>query len=177
MKLHLGCGRVKLEGWLNVDLDPSKDPERLDDIRSLHTIEDGSCDIIYASHVLEHTGRSEWQDVLKTWVKKLKVGGVLRLAVPDFGAVVQRYSAVGDIKEVTGLVCGGQRDELDYHKIIFDEKRLGQAMQAEGLIDVHRWDWRLTEHSHLDDYSQAYLPHMAKDTGLLMSLNLEGRKC
>ena len=27
-----------------------------------------------------------------------------------------------------------------------------------------------------DDYSQSYLPHMDKENGMLMSLNLEGRK-
>ena len=37
-------------------------------------------------------------------------------------------------------------------------------------------DWRDTEHSELDDFSQSYLPHMDKDNGKLMSLNIEAVK-
>ena len=42
--------------------------------------------------------------------------------------------------------------------------------------EVNYFDWRKTEHSHIDDFSQCYLPHMDKDNGLLMSLNIEAKK-
>jgi hypothetical protein len=45
-----------------------------------------------------------------------------------------------------------------------------------GFSEVRRWDWRNTEHSEVDDYSQAHLPHMDKENGRLMSLNLEAIK-
>ena len=32
------------------------------------------------------------------------------------------------------------------------------------------------KHSDIDDYSQAYIPHMDKDNGTLMSLNVEAIK-
>ena len=38
---------------------------------------------------------------------------------------------------------------------------------------IHQFDWRETEHSIYDDHSQAYLPHMDKDSGVLISLNVE----
>jgi hypothetical protein len=41
---------------------------------------------------------------------------------------------------------------------------------------VSKYDWRDTEHSELDDFSQSYLPHMDKDNGKLMSLNIEAVK-
>ena len=42
-----------------------------------------------------------------------------------------------------------------------------------GLDNVKEWDWRQTEHGQSDDYSQSYLPHMDKENGMLMSLNLQ----
>jgi hypothetical protein len=45
-----------------------------------------------------------------------------------------------------------------------------------GFKEVYLWDWRETEHSHIDDFSQAYLPHMDKENGVLMSLNIEAKK-
>jgi hypothetical protein len=33
--------------------------------------------------------------------------------------------------------------------------------------------WRETEHAHVDDFSQAYIPHMDKENGILISLNIE----
>ena len=40
----------------------------------------------------------------------------------------------------------------------------------------HRYDWRQTLHKDHDDFSQAYVPHMDKEKGLLISLNVEADK-
>ena len=45
-----------------------------------------------------------------------------------------------------------------------------------GFKSVERYNWKDTEHFYVDDYSQAYLPHMDKANGLLMSLNVEATK-
>ena len=42
--------------------------------------------------------------------------------------------------------------------------------------NVKLWDWREVEHSNFDDYSQAYIPHMDKENGTLISLNIECTK-
>jgi len=75
-----------------------------------------------------------------------------------------------------GLVSGGQKTKFDYHKMIFDKRLLTNILRKCGFYDIREWDWRKTDHSNVDDYSQAYLPHMDKENGLLMSLNLEAKK-
>ena len=60
--------------------------------------------------------------------------------------------------------------------MIFDENYLRRDLLASGFREVHRWDWHNTEHRSVDDYSQAYLPHMHKEDGRLVSLNLEAVK-
>ncbi|MCF7976820.1 MAG: methyltransferase domain-containing protein [Chromatiaceae bacterium] len=145
----------------------------------LPSVPDSSVELIYASHVLEHFGRYEYRAVLAEWLRVLQPGGVLRLAVPDFAACAKIYHERGledGLSGLVGLVCGGQRNLLDYHKMIFDEPLLTEALLVVGFSQVQRWDWRETEHAGIDDYSQAYLPHLDKQSGLLMSLNLEAMK-
>jgi len=176
MKLHLGCGNVLLPGWTNVDIDDIPGIDIKDDVTKLDKIKDNSCEIIYASHVLEHFGRNEFESILKLWNKKLKLKGILRLAVPDFEKAIRWYGKTGKIEDVLGQLSGGQKSEFDYHKMVYDKKILTNILEICGFGDIREWDWRDTEHSNFDDYSQSYLPHMEKDTGMLMSLNLEGRK-
>lgn len=177
--LHLGCGTKYIPHWVNIDAEAhsnAQPPDIIDDVRTLASIKDDSAQRIYACHVLEHMDRAAVPDVLATWFRKLAVGGTLRLAVPDFAAVAAYYSRTGDIAAVTGLVCGGQTAPWNYHRVIFDAASLTAALEAAGFVDVRPWDWRCTDHAHVDDYSQAYLPHMRKSSGLLMSLNLEADK-
>ena len=67
-------------------------------------------------------------------------------------------------------------DETIYHRTTYDYKSLSNLLSELGIKDIKRWDWRETSHSEFDDHSQAYFPHMDKDNGVLMSLNVEGVK-
>lgn len=177
-KLHIGCGKVYLppdEGWINCDLFSSVQADIYADMTAL-PFDRESFDLLMASHVLEHCQRNMILATLGHWRSLLKRGGTLRLAVPDFGAVVKRYVKTGNLPEVTGLLYGGQNHPRNVHTMTFDEKTLTEALYKVGFASVRAWDWRSTEHSKYDDYSQAYLPHMDKENGMLMSLNLEAIK-
>lgn len=176
-RLHLGCGVKHIPGWFHVDALDYPHIDHRGPVEDLSFIADGTVGLIYAAHVLEHFGRRTYMDVLREWRRVLAPGGVLRLAVPDFAVAARLYTAgvlPRGIEDVRGLVSGGQRDRYDFHGMIFDEADLGRALREAGFSTVRRWDWRTTEHSWLDDYSQAYFPHMDKDNGTLVSLNIEG---
>ena len=175
MKLHLGCGNTYLHGWVNVDIFSNVKADLHCDITRL-PYEKGTFDTIYASHVLEHVHRHMVIATLQHWRELLKPNGVLRLAVPNFEAVCKRYRATGDLPELMGLLYGGQNMTLNSHTIIFDEAYLTSLLIKAGFSAVAQWDWRLTEHSEHDDFSQSYLPHMDKENGMLMSLNIEAVK-
>lgn len=174
-KLHLGCGRVSLPGFTNVDLFDSVQADLYCDITKL-PFRTGEFELIYASHVLEHVHRRMIGATLHHWVELLAPGGVLRLAVPNFKAVVRRYNETNDLEELLGLLYGGQNHPRNNHFIIFDSSTLIKHMERAGLKGMMEWNWRDTEHSTYDDYASCYLPHMQKDTGMLMSLNIEGTK-
>ena len=178
MKLHLGCGPRFIPGFVHVDALAAPHVDIVGPVERL-AVGDNTVSLIYASHILEHFGRQEYSAVLKEWLRVLRPGGVLRLAVPDFAACAAIYYECGLVNGLTGLVgliVGGQRDGYDFHKMIFDEDFLSRELLELGFSEVRRWDWRTTEHSHIDDYSQAYLPHLDKVKGRQMSLNLEAVK-
>lgn len=178
-KLHLGCGAKKIPGFFHVDALAHPHIDVQGPVDSLDFLDDDCVELIYASHVLEHFGRHEIDRVLAEWHRVLKPGGVLRVAVPDYGACARLYvegKLANGIADILGLMVGGQRDDYDYHKMIFDRPLLEARLRKVGFSAVRPWDWRTTEHAALDDYSQAYLPHMDKEAGTLVSLNLEGVK-
>jgi SAM-dependent methyltransferase len=178
-QLHLGCGRRHIPGFYHIDIMPAPHVDRVANVDQLDFIADNTVELVYACHVLEHFGRWQQQAVLGEWYRILRPGGVLRLAVPDFAACAAIYYEQGledGLSGLIGLICGGQQNGYDFHMMIYDEPYLTNELRACGFQAVRRWDWRETNHAHIDDYSQAYIPHLDKSGGRLMSLNLEAVK-
>ena len=174
MKLHLGCGDKILKGFTNVDIRKNKGVDLVDDISSISGVKNGSVGLIYACHVLEHFGRYEYKKVLKRWYDVLETGGTLRLSVPDLKKVFHLYVEKNiPLNNLIGFLYGGQTYEQNYHYMGFDYDTLKNDLLEIGFKEVRVWDWRETDHSDVDDFSQAYLPHMDKKNGQLMSLNIE----
>lgn len=173
--LHIGCGKAYLPGWTNVDIFSSVRADVYADMSAL-PFDPMSFDLVYASHVLEHCHRHMILATLSHWRFLLKAGGILRIAVPDFAACVAWYNKGGGLPSITGLLWGGQNHPKNNHFIGFDEATLTEALRKIGFETIRKWDWRTTEHAAFDDYSQCYIPHMDKDNGQLMSLNIEAVK-
>lgn len=169
MNLHLGCGNLKLPNFINIDINSDKADIKLD-ITNLSIFNNGMVDQIYNCHVLEHIPRNKLLPILLEWNRILKIGGVLRIAVPDFAQVVKIYNETGDLSQLIGFLNGGQRTEWDFHYVNFDYKILTELLTLCGFDEFKRYDVHefLGEH---DDYSKSYLPHMDKN-GTLMSLNI-----
>ncbi|MEO5373603.1 MAG: methyltransferase domain-containing protein [Alphaproteobacteria bacterium] len=173
LQVHLGCGRRILPGYLNVDIAPGPGVDVVCDLRAL-PLADNSVDFFYSCANIEHFGRHEWRGLLVHWFGRLKCGGSLRLSTTDFAAVCAHYRDTETLHDLLGLVIGGQRDAHDWHGMVFDFDLLREGLEAAGFVRVRRYDWRDTDVGRLglDDYSQAYLPHMDKTNGRLMALNV-----
>lgn len=175
-KLHLGCFHKKIHGFINVDIREEVSPDVVDDVFKLEKFADNSVDLIYASHVLEHADIKTAQQTLKNWFRALKSGGVLRLAVPDMERHFAHYFYYRDLDKLKSALWGSQRHEFDVHKSGWDEATIKRDLENVGFIFKGRYNWKQTEHFFIDDYSQAYYPHMDKENGMLMSLNVEAIK-
>ena len=174
-KLHIGPGKAYLPGWVNVDIFSNVKADLYASALAIPYPQE-SFDLIYSGHVLEHINRNVTLSALTHWRSLLKPGGILRLAVPNFQAIVDHYNKHGQLKILLGLLYGGQKFMLDSHCVVFDPDYLRECLSTVGFKTIRMWDWRDTEHAEYDDFAQAYLPHLQKDTGLLVSLNMEAIK-
>ena len=175
--VHLGCGAKYLDGWINVDILESLKCDIYADLNEIK-FPNSSIERVYACHVLEHLKEEEALQLLKKIFAWLKDGGEIYLAVPDFFEINKRYTLHQNLAELRGLILGGGKDEYDIHKSIYDYKKLKAFLENAGFNSVLRYEWRTFDVGlqNIDDYSQAYLPHMDKDSGQLMSLNIKARK-
>jgi len=157
MKLNLGAGSRPIAGYVNIDrcygrgtdADPTGltrngevYPVVVNDSKKLAgftIIKEGEVDEIRASHVLEHFPHGQTLDILTHWACILAPGCWLKIAVPDFAKIAQWYLAEAEGLPLEGYCMGGQTDENDFHKAIFDERSLRRAFAQLGLVDIQHW--------------------------------------
>lgn len=183
VRLNVGCGPTPTEGWINYDNSWSvrlaKRPTlvrvlaraglisgaqrhlcevaRREGIRfgTAEAIDhpDGSVDVVYSSHMLEHLDRATAQQFLAEARRVLKPGGVLRIAVPDLGLLVDRYNADGDadrlveasllaseapktlVAKLRYLVLGSR-----HHAWMYDARSLVAALERAGFESARTLD-------------------------------------
>lgn len=85
MKLNLGCGFDKREGWLNVDNFAECAPDQFLDIEQTPwDLPTGAFDHVLAKHVLEHVGAQfdGFAAVMRELYRILAPGGLLEIHVP-----------------------------------------------------------------------------------------------
>lgn len=89
--LNLGCGNSFHEDWENYDLVPSAPSVKAIDLTKPLPFEEGTFDVVYSSHVLEHIPRQRVPELLREMARILKPGGILRIVVPDLEGIVREY--------------------------------------------------------------------------------------
>ena len=174
----MGCGwRNFGDDWIHID---AGDYEHLD-YQSITDLEfdNETVDLIYASHVIEYFDRVSIEPLLKEWNRVLKPNGILRVAVPNFKQLAELYASEQiNLNQVLGPLYGRMKmgEETIYHKTTYDFRSLKKVLESCDFNNVRYFDWRTTEHANFDDHSQAYIPHMDKENGVLISLNVECNK-
>jgi hypothetical protein len=173
MKLHLGCGKVNIDGFINIDIRYLPSVDSLEDIQFLRSY--SNVDVIYACHILEHFSRWNIPNVLRVWVSKLCPGGKLYLSVPDFDAIVDYYKETDDLDSLIGLLHGGQDYDSNFHHYSWSFRTLKRDLDKIGLVNIKKFDWKNGPNPDIDDCSKSYLPHMDQN-GRLMVINVVGEK-
>jgi predicted SAM-dependent methyltransferase len=186
LKLHLGCGKVHIPGFVNIDQYDNDSVNVVDDVKKLSKFQSNSVDLIYAAHVLEHFTRWEYKDVLRRWKELLKPIGILRIAVPDFEVISKYYIKTKDINTIKGTLYGHQDYAGNYHHWCWDFDSLKFDLEEIGFKNVKRYNFKKTEHANIKDWSWDHLPRHDENgdilpdelwtTGTLVSLNVECNK-
>ena len=118
------------------------------DVRERIPVPDGSVDVLYSSHMLEHIDREDAKAFLREGLRVLRPGGILRLAVPDLMFYAKRYAEDGDLeyfmyhthmtrprlrglgKKLSWLVTGDR-----HHQWMYDARHLCGVLREVGYRD------------------------------------------
>jgi predicted SAM-dependent methyltransferase len=137
LRVNLGCGQVKLAGYVNVD---NRDLPSVDVVADVYTLPfgDGTVAEFFSSHFLEHFPLEELRRrLLPVLRSKLAPGGKLRAIVPDVDAMMRAYVA-GDLayEDMREVVYGGQDHDGDFHHNMFTPKSLTELLTIGGFDAV-----------------------------------------
>jgi SAM-dependent methyltransferase len=88
-RLHIGCGKNTLDGWINIDVFPA--PLALNVLWGL-PFAAGSVRYVFVSHLLEHLFfPRDVKPFLAELRRVLAPGGVVRIGVPDIEQCIEAY--------------------------------------------------------------------------------------
>jgi len=169
LKLNLGCGPQVVDGWVNVDYalgarlaaipvlstalrrlkvfrlewDPSI---RIHDLTKPLPWQDGTVDVCYTSHTVEHMSRAQGAALVREAFRVLRPGGVLRVIVPDLRPILDRYRdgrvSADQVVEQLGLAVDRAMGEgslydkelVEFpHKCMYDPPTMIRLLQSAGF--------------------------------------------
>jgi len=112
IRLHLGCGKINLDGWVNIDKYCTT-ADVLDDMITLDSIKENSVDEIYSSHAIEHLLPNLFLKGLKKWYRLLKVNGVLIVRCPNANFHLNYWLKLGDNEKFKDSLAKKPKGFLD----------------------------------------------------------------
>lgn len=137
MQINLGCGGIKLPGFINIDSNSDFYPDLvIDDYKDLSYFKDSSVDFIYICHTLSNLSMEDSKESLKECYRILKPGGILDVIVPDFDKISRTYlSGFEDIGVAERwILSGGHRKQL------FTESKLISLLEDVGYSRIQPFD-------------------------------------
>lgn len=83
MKLNLGCGKKKIDGFVNCDIDKSMNPDKIIDLSKKLPFKDNTIDEVFTSHTLEHIPKNVLVNTTLPEIWRVcKNGAILKIIVP-----------------------------------------------------------------------------------------------
>lgn len=159
LKLNIGCGKVKFQRWINIDI--NSDADLVLDLRKSLPFNENSVDFIYSEHFLEHLTFEESSKVLKEIYRCLKKGGVTRIATPDLDYVIQKYIENWSdqdwlrLPEYGFIKTRGNMLNVSFrywgHKYLFNEEDLRSHLINAGFKIIKRCDLNQSSFEALRD--------------------------
>jgi predicted SAM-dependent methyltransferase len=151
MKLNIGCGPNRKQGWVNIDLLPDVDLSL--DMREAMPFSENSAAIIYSEHFFEHLDYPEpAKQFLKECHRILKPGGIFSVGVPDTEWPLQAYVGPDDKNyfawsKVNCLPewCQTRIDDINYHfrqdgehRFAYDYETLYHVLMEAGFSNIRQ---------------------------------------
>jgi predicted SAM-dependent methyltransferase len=163
-KLHIGCGPVILEGWLNTDI--VNGDVYLDITRPL-PFPDAGFQYVFGEHLIEHISEQAGAALCAELWRVTAPDGVVRLTTPDLRKLIALYDdrnetiSRAEYAKVLAGITGKTYDQPcrllnDYlrlwgHRYVYDEPDLTAKLLRAGFRKVQRVDSGQSDHAALRD--------------------------
>lgn len=99
VRINLGSGHWKLDGWVNVDVDPACTPTVLADLSSALPFRDGVASHMHTEDFIDQLTLEQASGFLRECHRILAPGGVLRVLTPDLERLARHY-----LEDPAGLI-------------------------------------------------------------------------
>lgn len=134
MKLNAGCGHNYIDGWVNIDINPSL---KTDAIMSIHDLDfkDEIFDEIRAIHVIEHIGFFKSKYFLSEAYRTLCDGGILILETPHIEKSFENFINAQSPSEreiILGWIYGSE-SKWNNHLYCFPVELLESLLKEAGF--------------------------------------------
>lgn len=140
MKLDIGCGSNKREGYEGVDLVALDGVDHVFDLCKDFPFADNSVEAISTSHFLEHLKDMDSIHVLRESFRVLQPGGEIEIVVPYFSKILQMFLDCEDFEQKWqwhhATIFGNQVHEGEFHKSGFDEDKLHFFLYSLGFTAI-----------------------------------------
>jgi ubiquinone/menaquinone biosynthesis C-methylase UbiE len=157
-KLYLGCGGIRKNGWINIDVDPSVFPDVVSPAEDLAAFGAASVEVIESHHLFEHFLFPQAMVALTEWFRVLKPGGRLFIELPNYRKSVQMSMSsnreeaelgfVGVFGWIHDVCPDGKFDQLNVfqlHKHGWTPESLCQALMDVGFSSAAEEEVTQTE--------------------------------
>jgi hypothetical protein len=143
-RIHLGCGDIRLDGYLNIDLPPERGvasgtsrPDLESDVMAVRSPA-SSLDEIRLHHLFEHFDRAHTLALLIRWHGWLRPGGSLTIETPDFDACIAGFEkrSFADRSLILRHVFGSQEAPWAQHLDGWSPSRFREVLSRLGFVSI-----------------------------------------
>ena len=89
--INLGSGHWKIDGWVNVDIDPGSRPDICADLAAGLPFRDQCADLMHTEDFIDQLALQQAGRFLRECHRVLKPGGVIRVLTPDVEELAHMY--------------------------------------------------------------------------------------
>jgi predicted SAM-dependent methyltransferase len=136
MKLNLGCGLDKRQGYINVDIRKDVNPDLVLNLEDIpYPFESNSIEEIIDKDILEHIPYRKVENILKEWYRILKPEGKLYIQSPDLIAIAYKVILNNNYtwRDISYWLYGGQEYDYNFHKSGFTIPTIRALLESIGF--------------------------------------------
>ena len=163
MRLEIGNSGRRMDGWVTMDIDDHGNTDIVADVVEGIPLDDGSCEVVYMSHVLEHVPWFKTLEVLTEVHRVLSKNGWVEILVPDGGRIIDAYLD-GNTGEDDWWHENDEHDldlwlngrifsygpGANWHQTIFSARHLENCLKRAGFSNITETSARDVDHGWIN---------------------------